>query len=94
MKVLSTFTPVFNPANKTLDFGALKGFNIDKLYGVINVSRNQPIYIPGAPGLGVTSVSGGLLTLTYDTTSHSGTDNLNVYYEASTDKLEIGRAHV
>ena len=92
MKVLSTFNPVFNPTNKTLDFGALAGFNIDRLYAVINVTRNQPIYIPGAPGLGVTSVAGGLLTLSYDTSSHSSTDLLNVYYEASTDKLETNSA--
>jgi hypothetical protein len=92
MKTLITFSPTFNPTSKVLDFGSLRNFNIDKLYAVINVTRNQPIYIPGAPGLGVTSVVGGTLTLAYDTSSHSATDILNVYYNSSSDKLESNLA--
>ena len=88
MKVLSTFSPAFNPATKTLDFSAQPGFTLDKLYAVINVTRNQPIYIPGAPGLGLTNSAGPILTLSYDTSSHSGTDSLNVYYDAGASILE------
>ena len=67
MKILSTFNPAFNPTAKTLDFSAQPQFTIDKLYAVINVTRNQPLYIPGAPGLGLTSSAGPILTLSYDT---------------------------
>lgn len=88
MKVLSTFNPAFNPTTKTLDFSAMPGFTIDKLYAVINVSKNQPLYIPGAPGLGLTNSAGPLLTLSYDTSSHSSTDTLNVYYDAGASILE------
>lgn len=88
MKILSTFNPAFNPTAKTLDFSAQPQFTIDKLYAVINITRNQPLYIPGAPGLGLTNQAGPLLTLSYDTSSHSSTDTLNVYYDAGPSILE------
>jgi len=95
MKILSTFTPAFKPGssgNGTLDFTQLPGFSVDKLYAVINVTQNTPIYVPGAPGLGLTSVSGSILTLSLDTSTHSATDILNVYYEASNSPIEMNFA--
>ena len=82
MKKLINFTPQFNPTNKTLDFGAWSNFDINKLYAVINVTRNQILYAPGAPNLGISSISGSVITLSYDTSSYSSSDILNVYYEA------------
>ena len=83
MKILLDFKPLFNPTNKTLDFSLLPNFDIKKLYAVINVTQNTPIYIPGASGYGISSISGPLITLAFDTTSHSASDS-----------LKIGRAHV
>lgn len=83
MKQLTQFTPEFDPASKTLNFSAIPGFDINKLYAVINVTRNQPIYVPGAPGLGITDNTAGNLTLSFDTTTHSSNDTLNIYYEVS-----------
>lgn len=82
MKILLDFKPLFNPTNKTLDFSLLPNFDIKKLYAVINVTQNTPIYIPGASGYGISSISGPLITLAFDTTSHSASDSLNIYYDA------------
>jgi hypothetical protein len=95
MKILSTFSPAFTPGvsgSGTLDFSQLPGFAVDKLYAVINVTQNTPIYVPGAPGLGLTSAVGSRLTLSLNTSTHSPTDILNVYYEASNSPIEMNFA--
>jgi len=95
MKILSTFSPAFTPGvsgSGTLDFSQLPGFAVDKLYAVINVTQNTSIYVPGAPGLGLTSVIGSRLTLSLNTSTHSATDILNVYYEASNSPIEMNFA--
>jgi len=92
MKILSSFNPAFSAANKTLDFSLMQGFNIDRLYAVINVTRNQPIYIPGAPGLGATAIAGAKITLSYDTTGHNDADELNIYYSATDAQNESNMA--
>lgn len=92
MKILSSFNPAFSAANKTLDFSLMQDFNIDRLYAVINVTRNQPIYIPGAPGLGATAIAGPKITLSYDTTGFSDADELNVYYSATDARNESNMA--
>ena len=81
MKQLITFNPLFDPIAKTLDFSGLPNFSLDKLYGVINVTRNQPLYAPGAPGLGATQTTDTVITLAFDTSTYAVTDLLNVYYE-------------
>jgi hypothetical protein len=96
MKQLINFNPIFNPTAKILDFSAYPySFSFDKLYGVINVTRGVPIYAPGTPTIGVTSVIGNVITLQYDTSTHSSTDLLNIYYDTSSGvenntPLEIG----
>jgi hypothetical protein len=95
MKQLVEDKIIFNPADKTLDFSRYPGFDISRLYAVINVTANAPIYVAGAPGLGVTSISGSIITLNYNTASQSSTDRLNVYYDAapgieSNTPVEIG----
>lgn len=81
MKQLINFTPAFDPIAKTVDFAQYTDFKINKLYAIINITQNQPIYIPGAPGLGFTDFDGSKITLAYDTSVHSGVDKLNVFYE-------------
>ena len=84
MKQLLLFSPDFNPTAKTLNFSYLPNFDISKLYAVINVTRNQPIYVAGAPGLGANIVNNpNVVVLSYDTSSHSPTDILNIYYDTT-----------
>jgi len=82
MKQLLLFAPQFNPTAKTLDFTSYPSFAPDKLYGVINITRNVPLFAPGAPGYGGT-FNGSILTLQYDTSSHSTSDIINVYYDTA-----------
>lgn len=81
MKQLIEFDPIFNPIDRTLDFSALPDFDINKLYGVINLTRNQPIYAPGASGLGLSAFTKSIVTLQFDTTTYASRDKLNVYYK-------------
>lgn len=83
MKQLIHFCPAFDPIAKTLDFSALPGFEITKLYAVINVTQGAVMYIPGGAGLGasVSSYSPYVITLNLNTSTFSTTDTLNVYYE-------------
>lgn len=86
MKELLDFRPEFDPTNKTLDFsGYPYGFKVSKLYAIINITQGTPIYVAGAPGLGISSTanSGKKITLAYDTSSHDATDKLNIYYDTS-----------
>ena len=83
MKQLITFSPQFNPINRTLDFSTYALFNVKKLYAVINITRNTPIYVAGAPGLGITVKNNSTITLMYDTSIHDTSDMLNVYYETT-----------
>lgn len=84
MKQLLSHTPLFDPVAKTLDFGGMNGsFAIDKLYAVINVTRNTPLYIPGAAGYGITGISGTKITLDFDTSTHSSSDIINIFYDTA-----------
>ena len=89
MKKLVTISPLFDPANRTLDFSTYPEFEVKRVYAVINVTRNTPIFIPGAAGYGInasaSSINPNILALSFDTTSHSATDQLNVYYETPHD---------
>ena len=91
MKTLLDFKPSFDPTAKTLDFSLYDDFSVNRLFAVINVTRNTPIYIPGAAGYGVSSVNGPVLSLSCDTTGHSASDILNVYYsvEAPMDNRPV-----
>lgn len=95
MKSLLNFTPVFVPGGPGLgylDFSAYPNFDTHKLYAVINVTRNIPIYIPGAPNLGASDVQIAKIYLSADTSTHSNTDVLNIYYETSNTALETNAA--
>jgi hypothetical protein len=95
MKSLISFEPVFSPGAPGvgfLDFSAYPNFDTHKLYAVINTTRNTPLYIPGAPGLGATDSQYNKIFLSYDTSTHSNTDALNIYYESSNTVLETNAA--
>ena len=83
-KQLITFDPIFDPILKTLDFTSYQsGFDFDRLYAVINVTQNTPIYIPGMSGYGASLLSPNIVQLVYSTTTHSSSDIINVYYDTS-----------
>lgn len=86
MKQLVNFNPFFDPVAKTLDFSQYPGFQSDLLYGVINVTRNQILYAPGATNYGGTW-NNAVVTLTFDTSSYATTDQLNIYYETQPDTI-------
>jgi hypothetical protein len=85
MKQLVNFNPAFTPGASNvgyLDFSAFPAFDRTRLYAVINITQNTPLYIAGAPGLGMSSTSaGGLVILNTSTATMASTDALNVYYE-------------
>ena len=82
MKQLITFQPLINPSAGTLDFSTIPNFDINKLYAVIDITQNQPIYVPGAPGLGYSSLVGSVMTLQWNISTYGTGDLLNVYYDA------------
>ena len=85
MKQLINFNPAFTPGAANvgyLDFSAFPSFDRTRLYAVINITQNTPLYIAGAPGLGMSSTSAGsLVILNTSTAAMASTDALNVYYE-------------
>lgn len=88
MKQLVTFSPAFTPGNAglgTLDFSAYPGFALGKLYAVINVTQNSPLYIPGTPQFGFAGFanSSTVIQLSANTSSFSATDRIEVFYETA-----------
>jgi len=85
MKQLVNFNPAFTPGASNvgfLDFSQFSAFDRTRLYAVINITQNTPLYIAGAPGLGMSSSSAGsLVILNTSTATMASTDALNVYYE-------------
>ena len=88
MKKAISFSPTFNPTSKTLDFSGYSGFNLDKLFAVIDVTQNQIIYAVGQPTYGLASVSGSVITLVYNTSALSASDVLLVLYD-ETDFVKL-----
>jgi hypothetical protein len=92
MKQLIAFTPTFTPGvagTGTLDFSAYPGFSLDKLYAVINVTRNSPVFIPGTPQYGYSGTpSGSVIQLSADTSTHQPTDVLSIFYETTNGGLD------
>ena len=88
MKQLISFSPTFTPGNAgqgTLDFSAYPGFALDKLYAVINVTQNSPLFIPGTPQYGFAGVSNSpsVILLSANTSTFSTSDTLSVFYDSS-----------
>lgn len=84
MKQLLPNQPVFTPgaANAgTLDFTQIPNFQVNRLYAVINLTRNVTIYVPGTTAYGASNITNSIITLAYDTSSHNATDKLSVFYD-------------
>jgi hypothetical protein len=88
MKQLIQFTPTFTPGNAglgTLDFTALPGFTLSKLYAVIDDTQNSPLYITGTSQYGFAgfATTQTTLLLSVNTSTFSTTDKLTVIYETT-----------
>lgn len=70
----------FNAATKQITLSGVTNVNIKNFLLVINVTNNVVIYSP-LIALKGGDVSGNVLTLDFDTTSMSNTDNLQVHYD-------------
>jgi hypothetical protein len=67
MKTVLVPNPTFNPAAKTLNFSAVPGFQLNRLFAVIDQTKNEIIYAVSSPGLGFTSFAANILTLEKNT---------------------------
>ena len=95
MKSVLTGTVTFVPASKTLDFSAISGFDLKKLYSVVNETKKTFIYAPAlGVGYGYSAFGANILTLDFDTTAHSAGDVLQIVYDSDvvTSSLPSGAA--
>lgn len=88
-KKILNFSPTFTPASRTLNFSAYTQFQLKNLLAVVNVTRGTTIYAIGQSGLGFTAFSSGVLTLEFDTTTHSAGDVLSIFYDTFTTELPL-----
>lgn len=79
MKILIT-NYTFDASEKTITFGDYGSIVLDSVLLITNVTDNIIIYNFANPSLGG-SVATNVLTLDYDTTSMSDTDDLQIFYE-------------
>jgi hypothetical protein len=77
-KLISNYT--FNPAARTISFADYTSIDLEGLLLITNVTDNQIIYNFADPCFGG-GVSGNTVTLTYDTTSMSSGDSLQIFYD-------------
>ena len=82
-----TFTPGASGVG-TLDLFGIADFNARKLVAVINQTRGVVIYSTGGTATRYTAISGTLLTLNVDTSTHNSGDALQVIYEETSVELE------
>lgn len=70
----------FTPSTKKVALNGLTSLSLEQMLLVTNVTSNQIIYNFANPSLGAT-ISGTELTLDFDTTGMSGTDELQIFYD-------------
>lgn len=81
-KLISNYT--FNPAARTISFTDYTSIDLEGMLLITNVTDNQIIYNFADPCFGG-GVNGNTVTLTYDTTSMSNTDALQIYYDDNSE---------
>jgi hypothetical protein len=84
MKRIIITNPIFTPSTNTIDT-KIDGFDIRKLYAIINQTTGNLIYGTGLPGKGFSSVSDSTIVLEYDTTNMNSTDVLQILYDDDED---------
>jgi hypothetical protein len=63
----------------------IKDFNIKSLLAIINVTRETIIYSGALVNKGYTNLSETTITLEFDTSIHSSTDILQIFYDSTVD---------
>lgn len=76
----------FNAASKTVTFNDYTSIDQSKILLVTNTTDNIILYNFASPAKGGT-VATNVLTLTYDTTSMSNSDKIQIYYDDEQDVL-------
>ena len=89
--LLETYT--FSPSTKQVTFITTQTITLERLLLITNVTTNQIIYNFADPNTGGT-LSGKVLTLSYNTTAMSASDKLQIYLEngyspASDETLQL-----
>jgi hypothetical protein len=79
----------FNHLAKTITFNDYSSIDLERILLITNVTKNIIIYNFADPTKGGT-VSGNVLTLTYDTTGMADTDKLQIFYDDLNPALEDG----
>jgi hypothetical protein len=79
MKTLIT-SYSFSAANNQIAFTGMTTIDLNKILLITNTTSNTIIYLFSNPSLGGT-VSGNVLTLTYNTAAMNNTDKLQIYYD-------------
>lgn len=70
----------FSAAAKTVSCQEFATVGLRGILMIANVTRGAIIYYPGSP-TSTGTLSGSTLTLTYDTTGHSDSDVLQIFYD-------------
>lgn len=81
----------FNKTSKQITFNDYTSIDLDGILLITDVTTNKIIYNFADPLLGGT-VTGNVLTLTYDTSSLSDTDKLLIYYDYAEEYAATNRA--
>lgn len=77
------YSYVFSPAapSPTLNLSAIPGFNILKLFAVLDLTTQAIIYAAGQAGLGFSAYSAGILTLQANLYGCAAQDELMIIYD-------------
>jgi len=80
MKRLDTTGYTFTPASKTVQFSQFSTIGLGRILLINNNTRGVVIYDPSQTSTNG-SLAGSTLTLNYDTTTHSASDTLTIFYD-------------
>ena len=80
----------FNPGAKTVTFSGLpRAITLSNILLITNVTRNTIIYNFADTATGAVSFNNNVLTLTYDTASHSASDVLQVFLDVESKEESL-----
>lgn len=83
---------LFDPVSRTITFVDYDSIRLDKIAIITNVTTNVMIYNFSSVSLGGT-VSGNILTLTYNTSTMNSSDRLQIIYDDSNTSLLTQLVH-
>lgn len=86
----TTGSYTFNPITKTITFSGLaKAITLSNILLITNVTRNTIIYNFADTATGAVNFNNNTLTLTYDTTSHSASDILQIFLDVESKEESL-----